>query len=159
MNKLLACVPIQMQQSDGTYYSILGVDEDSTHLQLKQKFQSLVRVLHPDKNTNFDKEQKKRYLEIQNAWKILGDDNTRQLYDEHLKRMRLEQQVLINEEICLSLMEPVVEYDCHDSVAYTYPCRCGGQYNLNQPCLLMNMPQLLLSCENCSLNIKVLVEL
>lgn len=147
-----------MQQDNGTYYSILGVDESSTFLEIKQKFQSLVRVLHPDKNWTYDNKQKQMYLEIQNAWKILGDDDARQLYDEQLKRLRLEQQILINEEISLSEMDPVATDDS-EPIIYTYPCRCGGQYNLDKTYLMMNMSQVILSCENCSLNIQLMLKL
>lgn len=138
-----------------TYYSILGVNKNCTYLEIKQKFKAMIKALHPDKNPSYGETDKKKYLDLQDAWRILSNETTRQMYDEQIERLQLEELLLINEEIILSDMDTRTDDTSTEMCEYTYQCRCGGYYNLDATFITTNLSYVILPCESCSLNIKV----
>ena len=67
------------------FYKILGVDEKSTHNEIKTAYKELAKKYHPDKNPN-NKQAEDKFKEISEAYETLGDDNKRRQYDAS-KRM------------------------------------------------------------------------
>lgn len=96
------------------------------------------------KDTNSDHE----FVNIDKAWKILGDDDLRAQYDIMWKDRRLMQEHPVQE---------IVQFDDFDfsvdEKVFSYLCRCGGEFVLNE------FEQQLLcdfvSCNTCSLIINV----
>lgn len=62
------------------YYEILGVSRDADSATIKRAFRKLAMKYHPDKNPG-DKTAEKMYVELNNAYEVLGDENMRQRYD------------------------------------------------------------------------------
>ena len=65
------------------YYTVLGVEEDSTPAAIKSAFRKLAREWHPDKNDS--PEANERFQEINEAYQILGDEQKKQKYDYQRK--------------------------------------------------------------------------
>jgi curved DNA-binding protein len=61
------------------YYEVLGVSRDATAEQLQQAFRTLARKSHPD--VNKDPGAEDRFKEINEAYHVLSDPNTRKRYD------------------------------------------------------------------------------
>ncbi|XP_064432787.1 dnaJ homolog subfamily C member 24 isoform X2 [Mirounga angustirostris] len=68
------------------WYSILGADPSASVSDLKQKYQKLVLMYHPDKQSadvpaGTVEECIQKFIEIDQAWKILGNEETKKEYD------------------------------------------------------------------------------
>jgi curved DNA-binding protein len=63
----------------GDYYSALGVSRDATVDQIQQAFRSLARKYHPD--VNKDPGAENRFKEINEAYHVLIDPDSRKRYD------------------------------------------------------------------------------
>jgi DnaJ-class molecular chaperone len=69
--------------SKETYYSVLGVNENASHDEIKKAYRSLSLKYHPDKNNN--NENVDKFHKISEAYEILGDETKRQEYNMSLK--------------------------------------------------------------------------
>jgi molecular chaperone DnaJ len=63
------------------FYKILGVDKKSTPDEIKKKYRSLARDLHPDKNQG-DTALEEKFKAVSEAYDILSDAKKRAEYDE-----------------------------------------------------------------------------
>src|SRR2546422_2013452 len=63
------------------YYATLGVPKTASDKELKQAFRKLARKYHPDVNPN-DKTSESKFKEVNEAYEVLGDPETRKKYDE-----------------------------------------------------------------------------
>jgi molecular chaperone DnaJ len=63
------------------FYKILGVDKKSTADEIKKKYRSLARDLHPDK-TSGDVALEEKFKAVSEAYEILSDPKKRAEYDE-----------------------------------------------------------------------------
>eukprot|EP00929_Paragymnodinium_shiwhaense_P104610 TRINITY_DN6918_c0_g2_i1.p1 TRINITY_DN6918_c0_g2~~TRINITY_DN6918_c0_g2_i1.p1 ORF type:complete len:853 (-),score=259.92 TRINITY_DN6918_c0_g2_i1:251-2809(-) len=70
--------------ADNTYYEILGVTADATEPQIRKAFYKKSLALHPDKNPN-NPEATRKFQEVSDAYRVLGDEERRRVYDEHGK--------------------------------------------------------------------------
>jgi hypothetical protein len=59
------------------YYSILGAEEESPRADIERRYKRLARRHHPDRGG--DEEEMKN---INEAWRVLGDADSRSAYDE-----------------------------------------------------------------------------
>ncbi len=66
------------------YYEILGVKRDATLEEIKKAYRELVRRFHPDVGESSDVE---RFLEVQEAFEVLGSSERRKVYDEKIRQM------------------------------------------------------------------------
>jgi len=68
------------------YYRVLGVDEYETRDNIKKAYRRLSLVYHPDKTAGMDEktaaEHQSIFIEINNAYLVLGDHPTRRQYDK-----------------------------------------------------------------------------
>jgi DnaJ-class molecular chaperone len=69
------------------FYDVLGVDPDADEEQIKDAFQSLVKVFHPDLNAG-DPQAERRFKEIRQAYSTLRDSRTRAAYELGLVHQR-----------------------------------------------------------------------
>lgn len=63
------------------FYSILGVNPDSSQEEIKKAYRKLANELHPDKNGG-NKEAEERFKRVASAYDVLGDKDKRKKYDE-----------------------------------------------------------------------------
>ena len=62
------------------YYEVLGVGKDASLNDIKLAYRRLARKLHPDVNKT-DPQAKEKFIELQEAYEVLSDENKRQNYD------------------------------------------------------------------------------
>lgn len=72
-----------MQQDwlEKDFYAILGVGKEATAAEIKKRYRSLARELHPDKNPG-DTAAEERFKAVSEAYDVLSDDAKRKEYDE-----------------------------------------------------------------------------
>jgi molecular chaperone DnaJ len=63
------------------FYKILGLDKKATPDEIKKKYRSLARDLHPDKNQG-DAAREEKFKAVSEAYDILSDSKKRAEYDE-----------------------------------------------------------------------------
>ena len=63
------------------FYKVLGVDKKATADEIKKKYRSLARDLHPDKNQG-DLAREEKFKAVSEAYDILSDSKKRAEYDE-----------------------------------------------------------------------------
>nr|AAB01572.1 heat shock-like protein [Picea glauca] len=67
-----------------TFYSILGVNKDSSSAEIRSAYRKLAMKWHPDKwstDPSSSETAKLRFQQIQEAYSVLSDDTKRALYD------------------------------------------------------------------------------
>ena len=69
------------QTNDKNYYDILGIDKSSAQNIIKNAFRRLSLQFHPDKN----KGDGQKFQEINEAYQILSQEETKKQYDMDLK--------------------------------------------------------------------------
>jgi curved DNA-binding protein len=62
------------------YYEVLGVSRDATADQIQQAFRTLARKYHPD--VNKDPAAEDRFKDVNEAYHVLSDPDTRKRYDQ-----------------------------------------------------------------------------
>ncbi len=62
------------------YYEVLGVSKDASLNDIKLAYRKLARKLHPDLNKT-DPKAKEKFIELQEAYEVLSDEDKRQNYD------------------------------------------------------------------------------
>jgi molecular chaperone DnaJ len=70
-----------MATSDHDYYELLGVARTADEQEIKKAFRVLARRLHPDVSEEADADV--RFREISEAYEVLSNAETRQLYDRY----------------------------------------------------------------------------
>ena len=65
------------------HYNVLGVKEDAQESEIKKAYRSLSLKYHPDRNSSQD--AKEKMTEINEAFEILGDSQSKQKYDHQRK--------------------------------------------------------------------------
>lgn len=89
MAKLFACVVLvviillqaMMVLAGADFYEVLGVSRDATESQIKKAYRKLSLKYHPDKDPS--EEAKKKFVELANAYEVLGDEEKRRIYDQY----------------------------------------------------------------------------
>jgi len=66
--------------ADRDYYDVLGVSRGASDEDIRKAYKKLSRQFHPDKNRE-DQGAAERFKEVQEAYQVLGDDETRGQYD------------------------------------------------------------------------------
>jgi curved DNA-binding protein len=64
------------------YYKVLGVERTASAEEISKAYRKLARKFHPDLNPD-DKNAKKRFQEIQQAYDCLNDSEKRKLFDQY----------------------------------------------------------------------------
>ncbi|XP_053139045.1 dnaJ homolog subfamily C member 24 isoform X2 [Hemicordylus capensis] len=135
------------------WYSILGAEPSDNLTELKRKYQKLVLLHHPDKQSadvpaGEVEARMQRFIEIDRAWKILGNEETKKAYDLQRREHELTQGWPVDAQVSLKHMA----WNCNDQ-CYSLACRCGGTYTV---CKNEAEDISLVSCDSCSLLIEIL---
>uniref|UniRef100_A0A8D2AZ26 DnaJ homolog subfamily C member 24 n=1 Tax=Sciurus vulgaris TaxID=55149 RepID=A0A8D2AZ26_SCIVU len=135
------------------WYSILGADPSADMSDLKQKYQKLILMYHPDKQSTdvpagTVEECIQKFIEIDQAWKILGNEETKKEYDLQRHEDELRNLGPVDAQVYLEEMS-WNKGDC----SFFLSCRCGGKYSVSKDeAEEVN----LISCDTCSLIIELL---
>ena len=139
-------------------YDILKCGHDVTHEELKRSYQELILKYHPDKNEqDGEKQNTETFVKINKAWKILGDPQLREQFDNRwnerclARSWPLQETVDISEFTQLEPDENVAGEE--DGDMYSYNCRCGGSFLLSGSDIEMNFD--IVCCDTCSLAIQI----
>ncbi|XP_062856208.1 dnaJ homolog subfamily C member 24 [Trichomycterus rosablanca] len=137
------------------WYSILGAAPTEDVQELKQKYQRLVLMFHPDKqkpglSDEEAEESLKRFIEVDQAWKILSNEKSRREYDLQLRAHELKQSWPVDACVTLEEMNWDSENEC-----YSYGCRCGGEFLLEKTDTDEEDEDAVVCCDTCSLSIEV----
>ncbi|KAF1387325.1 hypothetical protein PFLUV_G00104260 [Perca fluviatilis] len=111
-------------------YAVLGASPSDSLQQLRHRYQQLALQYHPDRlggQCSSEAESGvKKFLEVDAAWRILGDQNNRKQYDLQRRAQELKQDWPVDSTVYLEDMT----WD-QDGCVYTYSCRCGGGFNVS----------------------------
>ncbi|XP_023141946.2 dnaJ homolog subfamily C member 24 [Amphiprion ocellaris] len=117
--------------SEKDLYAVLGASPCDTVQQLRHRYQLLALQYHPDRlggQCSSEAESGvKKFLEVDAAWKILSDENTRRQYDLQKRAQELKQDGPVDSTVCLEDMTWN-----QDECIYTYYCRCGGGFSVTE---------------------------
>ncbi|MXX18659.1 MAG: J domain-containing protein, partial [Dehalococcoidia bacterium] len=75
-----------------SFYETLGVSRSASEKEIRSAYRKLARRYHPDVNPN-DKGAEERFKEIQGAYDVLSDDDTRKKYDKYGDRWQQADQI------------------------------------------------------------------
>lgn len=108
-------------------YSALGAGPLDSLQQLKDKYKQLALKNHPDRLRGLCSSEAEaglqRFLEAEQAWRILGDQEARSQYDLRRKDLELQQAWPVD-----SMISPEDMIFNPDDNSFTYACRCGGEF-------------------------------
>ncbi|XP_008309313.1 dnaJ homolog subfamily C member 24 [Cynoglossus semilaevis] len=112
-------------------YAVLGAEPSDSVQQLKHRYQRLALQYHPDRLVGEGSTEAetgvRKFLEVEAAWRILSDTDTRKNYDQQRRAQELKQDWPVDSTVSLEDMT----WDQAESV-YTYCCRCGGGFNITK---------------------------
>ncbi|KFQ30054.1 DnaJ subfamily C member 24, partial [Merops nubicus] len=135
------------------WYKILGAKPSDSVAELRRKYQKLALLYHPDKQkadvpAGEVEERVQRFIEIDQAWKILGNEETKKEYDLQQRENNLTNEWPLHAQIYLEDMSWNEDEQC-----YTLSCRCGGNYTVFKS---ETKDVSLVCCDTCSLVIEIL---
>jgi curved DNA-binding protein len=81
---------MHIQRKD--YYSVLGVSRSATDLEIKRAYRRLARQYHPDVNPG-NREGEERFKEINEAFEVISDPDSRRKYDQFGDQWRNADQI------------------------------------------------------------------
>lgn len=140
-----------------TLYDILGVSPTSTAKNIRTAFRTKARKIHPDKrqlnDDKYDDSSEASFVELQQAYDVLGDEKCRQEYDKTLLHKsttsaRISQEVFLDE-----LQTTQVDTLEGTSTCYSVACRCGDAYRIWDEELEEDID--IVPCDGCSLYIRI----
>lgn len=73
------------------YYDVLGVARDASEKDIRQAYRRLARQYHPDVNKN-DSAAEEKFKEINEAYSVLTDEDSRKKYDRYGENWRQAEQ-------------------------------------------------------------------
>lgn len=166
------------------YYSILGVNKNSSQEEIKSAYRKLAFNYHPDRNK--DPEALNKFKEIQAAYEILSDDQKRQQYDNPIEFQEIpfhdifsgfsglfqREENVINLQVNLTLEEiangtnktiPYIRTNlcqCYKTLETCRTCKGNGKLRMNffniQTChTCRGIGKISKNCSDCSGNIYV----
>uniref|UniRef100_A0A9L0SKX4 DnaJ heat shock protein family (Hsp40) member C24 n=1 Tax=Equus caballus TaxID=9796 RepID=A0A9L0SKX4_HORSE len=133
-------------------YGALGAGPSAGAAELRRRYRRLVRTYHPDRQSadapaEAVEECVRKFIEIDQAWKILGHEETKKEYD------------LLRLGGCLwggastHCSPPGSGARHRDDHCFSLSCRCGGKYRVSKD---EAEEVTLISCDTCSLIVELL---
>uniref|UniRef100_A0A452SL25 DnaJ homolog subfamily C member 24 n=1 Tax=Ursus americanus TaxID=9643 RepID=A0A452SL25_URSAM len=120
---------------------------------LNDIFIFLLTIYHPDKQSadvpaGTVEECIQKFIEIDQAWKILGNEETKREYDLQRHEDDLRNTGPVDAQVYLEEM-----YWNEEDHSFSLSCRCGGKYSVSKD---EAEEVTLISCDTCSLIIELL---
>ncbi|KAJ8986104.1 hypothetical protein NQ317_003399 [Molorchus minor] len=115
-----------MTRQEENYYSVLGCSENATLSELKQNYQNLIRMHHPDKLMDSSSVSSEKFVLIDRAYKTLRNEQSRKEYDASLLQNIIDDKCLIYAEISKSELNFNSEGVAH------FLCRCGDNVEIQR---------------------------
>ncbi|XP_041650813.1 dnaJ homolog subfamily C member 24 [Cheilinus undulatus] len=144
-------------------YAVLGASPSDSVQQLRHRYQQLALQYHPDRVGSACSSEAesavKKFLEVDAAWRILSDQDTRRQYDLQRRAQELKQDWPVDSTVYLEDMT----WDQGECV-YTYCCRCGGRFDVSMEEVEEETQQqddeeehrgVVVCCDTCSLSVYV----
>ena len=125
------------------WYEVLKIDDEATKQQIKEKYQSLLLTLHPDKN---DGKISQDFNNVLKAGKILLDDSERKKFDAERK------SILDGQKDNFYRIVTLYEFNKDENMRI---CRCGRDFVMEET-LNVDM-EIVVECDTCSLCIKIIL--
>ncbi|MFQ5677026.1 MAG: J domain-containing protein [bacterium] len=104
------------------YYLVLGIHTDATQDEIKSAYRKQVKQLHPDHYG----EDSKPFLELREAYDVLGEPQSRQAYDHQRQRRahspKPEQRASVSESSNLAV-RPIEFFEKPCPVTEVFPKR------------------------------------
>lgn len=73
------------------YYDVMGVPQTASQDEIKKRYRTLARQLHPDVNPN-DPNAARKFSEVAEAYRVLGDSSSRAVHDFELTKAKERQE-------------------------------------------------------------------
>ncbi|XP_050215494.1 uncharacterized protein LOC126666691 isoform X3 [Mercurialis annua] len=163
-----------------THYDILSIQENASYEEIRASYRLAILNYHPDKlkqnthqTSNPQYELEARFLNVQKAWDILGNERSRRVYDSELRALRNDSGV--SEDLGL---DDMMMEDSGEMLDLFYQCRCGDFFSIDSLELgkmgfkllrdenkisfeatdALSVPaSVVLSCGSCSLQVRLLI--
>ncbi|XP_035793541.1 DPH4 homolog [Anopheles albimanus] len=132
-----------------SHYEVLQVRPDATTEEIRKSYQTLALQYHPDKRKGVSPESSEvgYFIRIDEAWKVLRDEQTRRVYDAELMQQSCQEEYFINEILTLA------DFEKHQEEGYRFHvCRCGGFYILPDEPIT---EKTYVCCGECSLVVQI----
>ncbi|XP_033223350.1 dnaJ homolog subfamily C member 24-like [Belonocnema kinseyi] len=131
--------------SEKDYYEVLGCHEEASHEDIKRVYREQALKNHPDKMKD-SKQSAEKFHQIQEAWEILGDSDSRRIYDAERKQAQLEAESIL-------LFARITSDELYSkNGSFAYQCRCGSEYIVDKKDLEI-YEQLTVACDECTFSI------
>uniref|UniRef100_A0A8D8CIS2 DnaJ homolog subfamily C member 24 n=1 Tax=Culex pipiens TaxID=7175 RepID=A0A8D8CIS2_CULPI len=135
-----------------SHYEVLNVAQDASLDEIRRAYQALALRFHPDKRLSHPAPEEPNsndsFIRIDEAWKVLRDDQARRVYDAELMQSTCREEYFVNETLTRAEFRHEEEEDYH-----YHTCRCGGLYVL--PDGLGPDESCYIGCDECSLVVQV----
>ena len=113
-------------KGDGSYYKILGVNEDASNHELRKAFCRLSIELHPDTTSLEIEDAKNKFQKVLEAYEHLNNGDLRRIYDQKLK----EESKKINENRTNVLNNFIMDNAAENLVGNRRPFSNGEMFSL-----------------------------
>ncbi|CAN9498820.1 unnamed protein product [Ophioblennius macclurei] len=141
-------------------YAVLGASPSESEQQLRHRYQQLALQYHPDRlvggSPSAAESSLQTFLQVDAAWRILSDHDSRRQYDLQRRAQELKQDWPEDPKVCLEDMS----WDPGERL-YTQCCRCGGAFTVSQEEVEEEHTEkeqsrgVLVCCDTCSLSVHV----
>ena len=138
---------------DGDAYSVLHLQQDASTITdqvVRKAFHQRAKQTHPDKTPG--KTSHAQFETVKNAYEQLATHQARTKYNAQLAAAahKTNNHSHLTEDVELSEWD--IDTDTLGQILFTYACRCGSLYELNQE-LLRERPDWI-ECQGCSLSVR-----
>jgi len=137
-----------MASSSGrNHYELLNVPRTASPAEIKTSYRKLLLSLHPDKSDASKDNPTRTDIDIgqlKNAFLTLSSPEHRLKYDSELSSHRHDPSSSRSRPALIVSLE---DFDDHGQ-AWTYGCRCGGQYTIGEGDMEEDVH--LTACSSCS---------
>ena len=125
-------------------YQVLDIPALSDIETVKRAYRQLALQSHPDKY-HTSAACRRSFLEIQQAYETLIDP---------VRKSNIDRQLLAPHGACQESVN-LSDMRSETGEGYTYPCRCGGEYELEKNETTGSDEELVIPCTTCTLMLNV----
>lgn len=138
-------------------YETLQVSVSASVEEIKRAYRRLVLRCHPDKlAVEGGLADGSEFRRVQTAWEVLGNPESRGVYDDQLKAQEALSTGTILDELCVEEMD--CDKDEEGLHVKSWPCRCGDTFIISHQhiqTLFKASASLILPCRSCSFCIRL----